>query len=127
MVGDKVMFLDWHNDPDAEYLYRYESRRTASVDEWDNLVGSRTHLYLTKYKVLKWTPKGAWINYFGNSNNKKFVLLTARKQFACKTEKDALTALMFRKKRYISILSSRIRDVEETIRLCEGRLNNELY
>lgn len=98
-----------------EYLYRYvETFYSAGVDEFDNSLGpGRLSVELRKYGVIKRTPKGAWIDYY----QKKFVLLTARKKFACNTEEEAKTAFIARKERQKKILMAQLRQCENALRL----------
>jgi len=112
------------DDPDAEYLYRYDYRvYGCGVDQFDEPIRGCNHvkLQVTKYKVLKRTPKGAWIDYFNvNGNNEKFVRLTAKKQFACNTKEEALESFLFRKKRQLSILTSQIANVKTAINIANN-------
>lgn len=119
--------LDIEDDKDAEYFYRYtDDRYSNGVDQFDDpLPGYNLRLLLSQYRVIKRTPKGAWINNYGE---KKFVLLTARKRYACPTKEEALECFIFRKKRQLSILSSKVRQVEQAIELAghgvDGRLSS---
>jgi len=96
----------------TEYLYRFESHNSSlGVDQFDDPIpGHSVVLHLYKHEVLKWTPKGAWISKWNFGDEKKFVLLTARKQFASKTVKEAKQQFIHRKHKYISILQSKIDD-----------------
>ena len=89
-------------------LYRIVDRRVSlGVGEFDNPLGSNVHLYVQVYPVDKRTPKGAWINANGA---KKFVLLEARKQFACNTLEEALKSFLARKSRQVRIYHTRLDD-----------------
>lgn len=101
-------------------LYRFELYTySAGVDQCgDPIPGHRVKVVCEEYKVIKNTPKGAWIKYC-NEAGKKFVLLTARKQFASKTKAEAKVCFVARKNRYASILRSRLRDVDEALKLIE--------
>ena len=115
------------DDPDAEYLYRYDDMvYSGGLDLFDELSlgSSRVKVVVTKYKVLKRTPKGAWIHYYNGNGDKKFVRLTARKQFACNTREEALESFLFRKKRQESILASRLNKVRDAIDIVNRRLNS---
>ena len=75
------------------YLYRYEEVRYSwGVDEYDNpLPGYDLRIHLNKYKVISTTLKGVWIQLWDSwPEDKKFILLSARKRFACPTEKEAI-------------------------------------
>lgn len=91
----------------ADVLYRYDLQRWAApLNEFDEPIGrGRLTLECREFRVLKWTPCGAWIEH---GFDKKFVLLTARKQFACRTKEEAAMAFRARKKRQIHILKSQL-------------------
>ena len=101
---------------DLKFLYRFTDHQTAgSIDEWGDICGpSTTRVVLHKYPILKITPKGAWINIFGD---KKFVLLTARKRFACPTEEEAKKSFVARKQRQIQINNASIHRAQEAIKV----------
>lgn len=104
-----------------EVLYRFqEGRYSNGVDEWDNpYPGYTLRVRLIEYPIIKRTPKGAWIKPF--MEPRKFVLLTARKKFACATVEEALESFKARKNIYISILLSRVHMAEEAIKLAERK------
>lgn len=78
------------------YLYR--------VDWWgDTLVTQRFH-------IVKHTPKGVWITV---DMKKKFVNLTARKQYASETQEQALVGFIKRKECQIKILTTQLTTVKE--------------
>lgn len=105
----------------TEYLYRYESHNVSlGIDQFDEPIpGHSVSIHLHKYKIIKRTPKGAWIpKYswsFDSDTEKRFVLLTARKQFASETIEKAKECFIARKKKYIRILESRISDANIAI------------
>lgn len=92
------------------FLYRYdEVRYSNGIDQWDDpLPGYTLRLELSKYAILKNTPKGAWIDLYSHGTDKKFVNLTANKKFACRTEEDAKVSFMARKERQIKILEAQL-------------------
>lgn len=111
---------------EKEYLYRYEeSTILRGLDRWeDPLPGYVLKLYLQKFEILKRTPKGAWIKLYEFSfdeKDKKFVLLTARKKFACKTKDEALESFKARKRRQIEILDRRLKKAKLALELAEER------
>lgn len=113
---------------DKEYLYRYdESTISRGLDQWeDPLPGYVLKLHLEQFEILKRTPKGAWIRrykfkLFGSSKNKRFVLLTARKKFACPTKDEALESFKARKRRQIEILEHRLKKAKLALELAEER------
>lgn len=101
-----------------EVLYRYEDwQSTGPTDEWGYSVGpSTTNVNLREYRVIRTTPKGAWIEYYGLN---KFVKLDARKRFACPTKEEALASFMARKKKQIHILSSQLQNAETALRMAD--------
>lgn len=87
----------------GDIWYRFEQRSYShAVDEWGDRFETRTELQLHRFKVLKVTPKGVWLNLncFGN---KRFVLFTSRKRFACATLAEAKESFRARKARQIRI------------------------
>lgn len=92
-------------------LYRYEEKvGTPGIETFDGFISiPDVRVLLQKHKTTKITPKGVWIDYFGV---KKFVLLTAHKQFACKTKQEALTSFIARKTRQLRILKAQVANTE---------------
>jgi hypothetical protein len=90
------------------YLYRYEDQTySAGVDQFDNVLpGYDLKILLHKYQIIKETSKGVWIKK--DYTKDKFVLLTARKKFACRTKEEALKSFIARKSRQIKILSDQL-------------------
>lgn len=99
-------------------LYRFDTvRQSLGVDEWDEpLPGRRLEVKCTEYPIVKRTPKGAWIDCYGTQ---RFVLLTARKQFACETREAAAESFRRRKQCQIKLLSERINDAKEALKLID--------
>ena len=89
-------------------LYRFDSGHSSDI----------ASVIYKEFKIIRRTPKGAWIKYW-NEKGEKFVNLEARKQFASETKEIARTNFLARKKRYASILSSRLRSTEAEIRIME--------
>lgn len=94
--------------------YRYEDRRVCSIAyggdaEWNN---SYCEIYLHEYEVLKETPKGVWINRYGTP---RFVLLNARKRFACPSKEEAKQSFLARKQAHLRHLNRKIANVNEAI------------
>jgi hypothetical protein len=90
------------------YLYRYQEQSYSNgVDQFDDSLPSyQLKVNLHKYQIIKETPKGVWIkrNYIKD----KFILLTAKKKFACRTKEEALESFIARKNRQIEILSGQL-------------------
>lgn len=92
----------------SEVLYRYyEVCYSLGCDEWDNpYQGYKLVIQLTEYPIIKRTPKGAWIDE--SFAGKRFVLLTARKKYACSSKEEALESFKARKRRQINILKEQL-------------------
>lgn len=91
-------------------------------------VNYHDRIYLEAYKVIKTTPKGVWIDMDG-CGGKRFVLLDARKHFACPTKEEALISFRARKARQILLLGSQIRNAKAALAAAqtipwEAKLNN---
>jgi hypothetical protein len=100
-----------------EFLYRYEDRRcSAGVDDFDNpLPGYHLEFMCREFEIKMFMEKP------------KFVLLTARKRYACPTKEEALESIRARKNRYNRILQARIGYNNDVLRRCEAeerRLSN---
>ena len=65
-----------------EYIYRYDDIRfSLGCDQFDNpYLGYNLELMLSKYKIVRKTPKGCWISFYHfDDKPDKFILLTAYK------------------------------------------------
>lgn len=102
----------------AGVLYRYDVRRwSLGVDEWDNPIpGCRLDVQCDEYPIVKRTAKGAWIDVYGTQ---RFVLLTARKQYACETSELAAESFRHRKAKQIRILKRQIAEAEAALRVLD--------
>ena len=110
-----------------EYLYRYDHVATADWDEDSCMARNRRiRLYLSRYKIVKRTEKGTWIDmggytvsgkHFGPKD--KFVLTQARKHYACETLEEALKSYQRRKVLQIGYLSTQQADAERGLDLAE--------
>lgn len=117
--------LNEHNMTDKiEYLYRYDTRFHGSMDEYGDVTFRYSTIQISKFKILKRTPCGAWIDYAYRS--KKFVNLTCRKQYACETPEKALQSFICRKKRQVKILSSQLKDAESVLRIAEAATPDQI-
>ena len=104
------------------YFYRYEEvRYSRGVDQYDNpLPGCNLKVHLREYKIISITPKGVWIQLWGLwSDEKKFILLSARKRFACPTKKEAVESFKARKNRQIQILNGQLKQAKEALSIIE--------
>jgi len=86
--------------------YRYEAQSYSSVDEFDNVYTSSPQLRLDTFPVLSETPKGVWLDIAGVT--RRFVLMGARKRWACPTEPEARESFIARKQRQIRILEAQL-------------------
>jgi hypothetical protein len=107
-----------------EYLYKYKDVvYSPGLDPFDNpLPGYILKVELRQYKIIKKTPQGAWIEYYNKPwekytpTNDKFVLLTARKKFACATKEEALVSFRAKKMKQIKILSAQLEKAKKALR-----------
>lgn len=102
---------------DLGYLYRYEDQLVGNYSFDINGEAIRTgppsnHVVLRKYRIVKKTPQGHWIESY---DGRKYVRETARKRYACTTPELAIESFIARKKRQLSIYQSRVRSIEEAI------------
>ena len=99
-------------------MYRYEDKRCAAYDPWSDTLGpSHVKVYLHEYPIINYTPKGVWINDYGN---RKFVLSSGRKRFAHPTKEEAKASFIARKIRQAEIYRARVQDAETAIQIIEG-------
>jgi hypothetical protein len=109
----------------VEYWYRYENRTVSTG--WDSdyevSTGSRVEVSLWKFRVLKHTPKGVWLQRYVVYGDKRFVLRDARKRFACPTIEEALASFIARKDRQIRIHTARLREAEEARTIAQESLD----
>ena len=91
---------------DADCLYRYD---------WIH-----DSLYSQRFKIIRKTEKGVWIDHWGKE---KFVLLTARKQFACKTQDEALISFIARKNASISTHLSQLERAKEALKFAKESIS----
>ena len=82
---------------EQEIWYRYEDIQYAPpLDEFETVCGEcQVVVNLSEFVVVKKTPKGVWLRPLYPtlhlfSDDKRFVLRDARKQFACPTKQEAL-------------------------------------
>jgi hypothetical protein len=89
-------------------LCRYES--TAHYeDSWKPL---KIRLYLRHYEIKRKTPKGAWIDVWGQE---KFVLDNARKRYAYTTEELARESFIARKEWQIHHLQRQLEHAQAAL------------
>jgi len=105
----------------VDKAYRYEDQLYSDgVDQFgDPLPTSHIKVNLYKYDILSRTEKGIWIRYW-NAKCKKFILLSAKKKYACLTKEEALESFKARKKRQIRILTSQLNNAKESLNIAKG-------
>jgi hypothetical protein len=105
---------------DEEVWYRYEDVQYASsLDEFDNPQGDgRVAVDLRRFRVLRHTPKGTWIDAYGEP---RFVLRNATKHYACPTEEEAKASFVARKNAQIRIYNARIHRAQQALLVISGR------
>jgi hypothetical protein len=98
----------------SDVLWRCEAKRYSVVidPDADRYGVTPPRLEMCWWHVHRRTPKGAWIGG-------KFILLTATKRWACETEAEALESFKARKRKQISILTSKLKDAERELALTE--------
>lgn len=102
-----------------ENLYRMRAQLySTGIDEWGDSLGTIQKLVIDTYRIMMRTSKGAWVEDCSTLRGKRFVLLTARKQFASETKEEAKSQFMFRMKRQLIILESRVNYCKQAIRSC---------
>lgn len=103
-----------------DFWYRFEDYRVSGgINDFGEPEGpGHTEIRMREFQVTKYTPKGVWLNWYGD---KKFVLRDARKRYACPTTKEAMESFLARKKRQLSILTAQASGVREAIALAENK------
>ena len=88
--------------PNTDVLWRIDDKYYSVVidPDMDRYGTSGPYIEARWYEVKKRTPKGAWID-------NRFVLLTARKTYACNTIDEALVSFIARKTRQHTIYQTR--------------------
>jgi hypothetical protein len=105
----------------TDVWYRVEAQLvSAGVDEFDNPLGpSQVRICVRKYPVVKTTPKGVWLDVYGD---KRFVRREARKRFACPTEQEAHLSFIARAERRCRILEAQTATTRRGIALAKRAL-----
>jgi hypothetical protein len=80
------------------------------------------HLDLYWYKIIKRTPRGAWIQV---GFDKKFILLNARRKWAHETKADALESFRHRKLNQIAILKHQLFVAKEALKSAKKSLTRK--
>lgn len=107
-------------------MYRYEEISTLP-SEYDDCtrkwIVAEVRLILSEYQIIRKTPGGVWIRLpWGVGRrivDRKFILMTAYKKWACPTKEEALESFIARKHRHRDILESRLAVVQRALELAE--------
>lgn len=112
------------------FWYRAEIKHYSVADEWGDHSHTTTRLDVTKYAVVKATPKGVWLvpaygekdpDYYLKMDpgcqlfSPQFVRGEGTKQFACPTRETALADCLKRKERHIQGCQARLRQAEQDL------------
>jgi hypothetical protein len=93
-------------------LYRFNTNNSHSFTSTIKYEYGNTVVCLDIFDVVKETICGSWIDLIGK---KKFVNHTCVKQFAYRTEEEALLNFIHRKDKQILILNSQIKQAENSL------------
>ena len=97
--------------------FRVEARHYVSTDEYGDIVGGSSNLQLIEYRVIRHTPRGAWLDNAGSS---KFVLRDMQhraRAFAAPTIEQAKADFKLRKQYRIKKLEAQIHRAKVEISL----------
>lgn len=107
----------------GEVYYRYEQVRYASFDPFDEYgyhsSFGKTEIVRREYRVVKRTPKGAWIELYPGRN--RFVKNEGVKKFAHPDEESARAGFLARKRRQIKILSGQLADAKIALETAKSK------
>lgn len=104
--------INVNDSSDVNVLYRYTS----------NMGGD--NIRLNRYKIIKETKCGYWIRLHDGFSDKKWVGKNTTKRFAHITQNEALISFMYRKKKQIRILKSRLNDAEHLLSIANREISN---
>lgn len=111
---------------ESGYLYRYDVARFGiGIDEDAPYQGYSLSIVLHKYKIVKETPCGVWIEQYFRHN--KFVLSNSHKRFAFPTIKEASESFRRRKEKYVSLCKHDLEYAERSLHLANelwGKIND---
>lgn len=100
-----------------EYWYRADDCSYSVSNEYGDHSHSIQRINIRRFKVIRHTPKGVWIDEYGEE---RFVLGRARKQYAVPTVEIALHDLRARKIRQESIYLARAKNARRIIDSIDG-------
>ena len=111
-----------------QYLYRYIEELGGSYYDQDAtetffpLAKPIATVRLRRYRVVKETPCGAWIDEsdWVITRKNRFVNLKSQKKFATVTKEEALKQFIYRKSKQVSILSGQLELVKAALELAKN-------
>lgn len=108
------------DEPDKMYRYE-ETVYSRGVDQFDDpLPGYSLGVSCREFEIVRRTPKGVWVKeWYGIPGEERFVLLTARKRYACPTRAEALESFRARKKRQLGILEAQAKKVKLALEMAD--------
>lgn len=89
----------------------------------DQLYDSGVRVVVHVYNVVRYTPRGFWIDMYGSDS--KFVLNGVGKRFAHLNQRDALHSYIARKSRQKSIYHHRMQAAEDALRIAQWMFDND--
>ncbi len=102
-------------------LYRYEDFLSGHIDqEWGSSWGTEVKACRHEYNVDRETPKGYWIYscVWGRDYGElKWVSKESRKRFAYADDEEAWKSFLARKKRQVSILTTKLKYAKMALQL----------
>jgi len=108
----------------GDIWYRYDDRTYAGayLDQYDNdHYYTTTEVQVTRFKVLRVTPKGVRLIGAGyGKQNARLVLHDSYKRFACSTQAEALESYIRRKMKQAAIYEARAKKASECLRMAKA-------
>lgn len=106
--------------------YRAEDRYYANVDEFGDYCGtSGPFIEIRLCRVLRFTPKGAWVWSFGGGT--VFVRRDAKKRYACPTIREAMESLARRREVQASFLGNKMHRAQSAADLANRWLADDPF
>jgi hypothetical protein len=108
-------------------LYRYEEIPQFQKCEGEREILTHVEVFLEEFRILRRTPKGAWIQLIGWFSSpeikfeevpkdcRKFVMLSSKRKWACETREEALEQFLIRKRYHLSHLDRKREVVAKAI------------
>ena len=119
---DKLDYVFGKPPENQDVLWRVEFQRysvcTLDRNGVENYHVTDGRLEARWFPIMRRTPKGARLL------DGRFVLLTARKKFACNTILEALQSFKARKERQKTILSSRLAETSRALDAVNNQISN---